>query len=224
MALDRKMIVDAALDLLDQHGLDGLSMRRLAASLGVRAPSLYWHYADKPALLDDLANALLDNVARGRSRTADFRAVLRRSAGELRQALGARRDGARVYAGALAVGDNALRLIDAMIGPLLAAGFDERNAIRASSALLYFVLGFVIEEQALARQSALEPAVIAKRLEQLGRNRFRSLAQAAPQLVETDRDDQFAYGVELIIRGLGTPPSVHDKEVDNLARALRRLG
>ena len=49
MALDRARILAAALALLTQDGLEGLTMRRLAASLGVKAASLYWHYAGKQA-------------------------------------------------------------------------------------------------------------------------------------------------------------------------------
>lgn len=223
MALDRKMIVQAALGLLDQQGIEGLTMRRLAEALGVQAPSIYWHYADKPALLDDIANALLEDVARTADKSADFRSVLRRSAGELRHALCARRDGAQVYAGTLVVGDNALRLAESMIGALLAAGFDAGTATRASFSLLYFVLGFVIEEQALGRQAGLDPASIGARLEQLGQNRFPALQQAAPHLVEPDQDARFAFGVDLFVRGLGAPPAAHDDKIDELVKAWRKL-
>jgi AcrR family transcriptional regulator len=43
-------IVDVALELLEQEGPDGLSMRRLADRLGIRAPSIYKHLPDKRAL------------------------------------------------------------------------------------------------------------------------------------------------------------------------------
>jgi len=147
MALHKDKIVGAALDLLDRHGLEGLTMRQLAGALGVQAPSLYWHYADKPALLDDLANALLDGGARTAHPPADVREALRRLAGELRDALGARRDGALVYAGASPVGDNRRRLAEAMTNPLRDAGFDPDTVRAATSALLNFALGFVIAEQ-----------------------------------------------------------------------------
>ncbi len=49
--LNRDIIVDEALALLCEIGLDGISLRRLAERLGVRAPSLYWHFPDKNALL-----------------------------------------------------------------------------------------------------------------------------------------------------------------------------
>ncbi|MGP1667261.1 MAG: TetR family transcriptional regulator, partial [Rhodanobacter sp.] len=52
------------MDLLDQAGLDNLTMRRLADALQVKAASLYWHFANKQALMDAMADALMAQVAR----------------------------------------------------------------------------------------------------------------------------------------------------------------
>ena len=52
-------IARAALGLLDRTGLDGLTMRLVAAELGVRAPTLYWHVKNKQELLDAIANLLV---------------------------------------------------------------------------------------------------------------------------------------------------------------------
>ena len=60
--LNRDAVVEAALPLVDEVGIDGLSMRALADRLGVKAASLYWHLRDKEQLLELLAEALLDRV------------------------------------------------------------------------------------------------------------------------------------------------------------------
>ncbi|PZR83336.1 MAG: hypothetical protein DLM65_02155 [Candidatus Aeolococcus gillhamiae] len=60
--LNRDAVVEAALPLVDELGIDGLSMRALADRLGVKAASLYWHLRDKEQLLELLAEALLDRV------------------------------------------------------------------------------------------------------------------------------------------------------------------
>ena len=57
--LTKAKIVAAAMALLNDEGLDGVSLRKLAGRLGVRAPSLYWHFPDKDALLA----AVLENEA-----------------------------------------------------------------------------------------------------------------------------------------------------------------
>jgi len=53
-------IVDAALALLNEEGLDGVSLRRIAQRLGIKAPSLYWHFRDKSALLAAIIEKIFD--------------------------------------------------------------------------------------------------------------------------------------------------------------------
>ncbi|MDQ3404422.1 MAG: TetR family transcriptional regulator, partial [Actinomycetota bacterium] len=60
--LSRDRIRDHALTIVDENGLEGLSMRRLAADLGVRAPSLYSHYRTKDELLQDIADDIMSTV------------------------------------------------------------------------------------------------------------------------------------------------------------------
>ena len=60
--LNRDAVIQAALGLLDEVGVDGLSMRALADRLGVKAASLYWHLRDKDQLLELVAEAVLDRV------------------------------------------------------------------------------------------------------------------------------------------------------------------
>src|ERR1700749_541156 len=62
MPVNREQIVTVALDLLDEQGLAGLTLRELAARLGIRAPTLYWHVRDKRELLDLLAAAIMDEA------------------------------------------------------------------------------------------------------------------------------------------------------------------
>ena len=60
--LSREAVTRAALELLDAVGVDGLSMRAVAESLGVKAASLYWHLRDKEQLMELVAGAVLDRV------------------------------------------------------------------------------------------------------------------------------------------------------------------
>jgi TetR/AcrR family transcriptional regulator, tetracycline repressor protein len=69
--LTKARIVAAAIALLNDEGLDGVSLRKLAGRLGVRAPSLYWHFPDKDALLaavlEKIFNSCLDSVPASRN-------------------------------------------------------------------------------------------------------------------------------------------------------------
>ena len=66
--LTRERLVEAALQLINEEGLDGLSMRALADRLDVKAASLYWHVRDRRELLELLAESILESVARPRRR------------------------------------------------------------------------------------------------------------------------------------------------------------
>ena len=58
MALDRTKMIAAALELLDEEGLEGLTLRRLATKLKVQAPAIYWHFKNKQELLDEMASSV----------------------------------------------------------------------------------------------------------------------------------------------------------------------
>ena len=64
MPLDRQLIVRQAFAVLNEAGVDGLTLRRLAAQLDVRAPALYWHFKSKQDLLDEMATEVLRQAAK----------------------------------------------------------------------------------------------------------------------------------------------------------------
>src|ERR1700724_2128721 len=92
--MDRTLVVSAALDLLGREGLDALSMRTLADSLGIKAASLYWHVRDRRELLELVAAAILAEVAVPRG--AEWRAAALAICASLDAVLARRRDGYRV--------------------------------------------------------------------------------------------------------------------------------
>ena len=121
-ALDRGEVVRVALQLLDELGLDGLTMRRLAQRLGVTAASLYWHVRDKDELLSLLAETITAEVP-----VADpgrpWRDELWRLALEYRRVARSHRDAARVLAATPPAGPERLRRIEAQLDLLRRAGF-----------------------------------------------------------------------------------------------------
>src|SRR6266849_10671665 len=74
--LSRARLVSAALTLVQQEGLEALSMRGLADRLNVKAASLYWHVRDRGELLELLAASILETVRPARSRTDWWSSVL----------------------------------------------------------------------------------------------------------------------------------------------------
>ncbi|MFW5417758.1 TetR/AcrR family transcriptional regulator C-terminal domain-containing protein [Nocardiopsis sp. CNT-189] len=146
--MDRPTIVSAALELLEETGLDGLTTRRLAARLQVKSPALYWHFRSKQELLDEMAGAVQERQDLGPPREGEhWRDWLARRARERRRVLLSHRDGARLVAGSSA-GPEAVAAFERELAALAERGFTPLQAMRAITALGAFVSGFVLEEQA----------------------------------------------------------------------------
>ncbi|MFI8461553.1 TetR family transcriptional regulator [Kitasatospora sp. NPDC085464] len=150
MRLRREDVLAGALGLLDQDGLDGLTMRRLATSLGVGPSAQYWHYRDKQALLEAIAEEIMSGVADvdlalpAHERTAEL-------ARRLRLALLTRRDGARVLSGTYVRRPNTLRFGEAAVQALAAAGVPETETALAFFTIQDDVLGHVISHRPCGR-------------------------------------------------------------------------
>lgn len=146
MRYRRADIVGRAVDVLDQYGLPDLSMRRIAAELGLQPSALYHHFGSKQELLAAVADEILD---RGRRDVpaGDWDAEVVALSHGLRDAMLAYRDGAElvatVHAFGLGVRTPAERLAAAVAG----AGFDEDFAGAAAMTILHFVFGHVSGEQ-----------------------------------------------------------------------------
>lgn len=205
--IERDTVITTALELLDEVGIDGLTMRRLAQALEVQAPSLYWHFANKEVLLDAMADWLIADVARGPAFDEDWRLTLRATAREMRQALRSRRDGARVFAGTYVVTENTLRVAERLIGALRDAGQTSRLASWNAFGVLYYVLGFVMEEQGL--QAAPDPQPLEARREafrKLADGRFPHVLEAMAHVFDLDWDARFEAGLDMLVEG-GAPRS-----------------
>jgi TetR/AcrR family tetracycline transcriptional repressor len=100
-ALDRATIVRTALRLLDEVGIAGLSTRRLAAELGIKSASLYWHFKDKNELLNEMSGVMFMECLPEPDTTGpgfDWAEWLAEGARRIRRTALSRRDGALVMA------------------------------------------------------------------------------------------------------------------------------
>ncbi|WP_219471107.1 TetR family transcriptional regulator [Nonomuraea rhizosphaerae] len=109
MQLKRADVVTGALALLDSDGLDGLTMRKLGARLGVQAGGIYWHFKNKEALLGAMADRIVGEITETPLASGPWDAQLAEIAHRMRRALLAHRDGAQVVAGTYVVEPNTVR-------------------------------------------------------------------------------------------------------------------
>lgn len=176
MSLTRARIVDSALRILAEFGLADLSMRRIAASLGVQPGALYWHIANKQSLLAAVADGLLADLEPPAGPERDH---LRVYAGSLRTRLLAHRDGAEVVSSVLAMRLPARSPV-AELGAVLRTVWAGERADAAAALIVHFVLGHCLDCQGYAQAAALGVA----------------------ETTEEDFEARFDAGLEILLNGL----------------------
>ena len=115
MPLERETVARAALVVLDEVGLDGLTVRRIADALGVQNPALYWHFKNKQDLLDRMAEVMLADAFAELgppAPDASWSDTLSALAHLFHRALSSHRDGARVIAAANLSGSETVGVLD----------------------------------------------------------------------------------------------------------------
>jgi TetR/AcrR family tetracycline transcriptional repressor len=192
-------VLDGAMVVLEEEGLDGLTMRRVATHLGVQAGALYWHFANKSALLDAMADRVVAGVGDPLP-PGPWDEALVAFAQRLRAALLSHRDGARVMAGTYVTGPNTLMTGRTSVELLLGAGFPAPRAASATIALGHYVIGHTIEEQAQAELVA-SGAWAAKR-ESAAEQIDADDTGAIEMLFDADPAERFAFGLGTFVDGL----------------------
>ena len=145
--LNRARILDAAIELADEEGIDALTMRRLGRRLGVEAMSLYNHVSDKDDILDGMVE-LVTAEFEVPAVAAPWRAAMRSSTISAHEVLRRHPWASGVIESRARSGPNRLRLLDATIGVLTGAGFPMPVVIRTLMALDSHTYGFTLQEQA----------------------------------------------------------------------------
>ena len=203
MALNQQQVVAAALDLLDDVGLDALSLRTLATRLGVRAPTLYWHIGSKAELLDALADAIMDEALQATpvcDPVDGWAEWLLTALVQLRRAMLRHRDGARVISGArlsLRRGD----FSELAMSTLVDHGIELHDARLLVLAGERFTVGYVLEEQSATDESRPAPEI-----DEL-RRRFPVTTRAIAAYFSTERTSDDLYrDIARVILGLPPQP------------------
>jgi AcrR family transcriptional regulator len=206
VGLEREGVVRTALRLLDEVGLDGLTVRKLASELGVQAPALYWHFQNKQELLDEMATTVFADAVHefglpGEGTTWEEWAA--EYARQLRRMLLRYRDGARMFSGRYLT-DNALfASMESALRKFTEAGFSLPNAASGLLTLYCYTVGFTIEEQAVYPRPGKRSQQydLRKRAERIDRERF-PLALAVGEVAFTRFEERFEQGIQSIIGGL----------------------
>lgn len=148
MQLHKHDVVDAATAILDNFGMADLTMRRLARELTVSPGALYWHFANKQELLGAVADRILE-PALDRSVATGWREQITGQCHRLRDALLSHTDGAELVSASFAAGQSAAmtEIVARLAAAAEAAGVAGADAELGARTVVYYVLGFTVDEQ-----------------------------------------------------------------------------
>jgi len=205
MKVNREMVIRAGLKLLNEVGLERLTLRLLGRELKIQAATLYWHFKSKEELMDAMATAVLAEGAWRLVPAKDFPDWSAWAAAfgiGLRQTLLDYRDGARMVGGTRLTNTEYMKTAERIAGKVIEGGFTVRQAVVLLSTIYNYTLSFVMEEQAVfPRPEERSPQYdIARRNAKLDRKEFPILRRSGAILFD-GFDRRYKEGLDLILRG-----------------------
>jgi AcrR family transcriptional regulator len=203
--LSKQRVVIEAVRLADSEGVHGLSMRRLAGTLGAGAMSLYHYVASKDELLDAMVDGVFDEIALP-SDDAPWQTAMRRRAVSARQALGRHRWAIGLLESRTSPGPANLRHHEAVTACLRKAGFSVVMATHANWLIDSYVYGYALQAANLPFDTPEEFADATQEvyLPQLPPEEFPYLNESAAALVAAGYDpaEEFIFGLDLVLAAL----------------------
>jgi AcrR family transcriptional regulator len=196
-------VLDAAVALVDSDGLDGLSMRKLGAALGVEAMTLYHYLPNKAALLDGLVEWVLQHTATAPARTGglSWDQVLRDYAQTLRVTLLAHPGVLPLFFTRPAATPQTLKTVEHGLRVLTGAGFALPRALDMINVLSIFVVGHAMAEAGTAELTRRGDPGSAAALAQLDASDLPLVTEAARLAQGSDDETRFLFGLDALLYG-----------------------
>jgi TetR/AcrR family transcriptional regulator, tetracycline repressor protein len=205
MKVNREMVISAGLELLNEVGLEQVTLRLLAQRLNIQAATLYWHFKSKEELLDEMATQVLAEGAQRlipKKESAEWSVWASSFGTGLRKTLLVYRDGARMVSGTRLTDTVYMRTAERIAAKLVNSGFTIRQGAILLSTIYNYTLSFVMEEQAVfPKPNERSPQYnIAERKAKLDPGVFPLLRQSGSILFDKF-DRRYKEGLGLILRG-----------------------
>jgi AcrR family transcriptional regulator len=201
LPLSRDRVLAAAVDLANAHGLEALSMRRLAKVLGVEAMSLYNHVANKDDLLDGIVDIAIGEIEAPQPGD-EWKSAMRRRAISAREMLTRHPWAAGLFESRTTPSPIRGRYAEAVIGCLREAGFSVPMAVHAFNALDSYIYGFALQERSMPFGTLADiPGAVDGLVRAIPADEFPYLAETAATLVGSGYvyADEFEFGLDLIL-------------------------
>ena len=200
--LSREAIVDAAIEVLDTSGLNGLSMRRVAEALGTGPASLYWHVADKEQLIHLILDRVMGEVELPEPDPSRWEEQIRDFANRARAMFRRHRDVGLASLGRVPMGPNLIRIAEWLLGLLRGAGIPNRPATWFVDLIALVGAAQSVEDDIASKGDDPVINAMGAYLAALPAERFPNMAAVASDMVVGSPDERFEFGLDLLLRGL----------------------
>lgn len=205
-ALSRQQVLTAALDYVDEHGLEALSMHKLGAMLGVKAMSLYKHVADKDDILDGIVGLLWAEIP-AEPPPGDWREAIRQVAANLRDLVHRHPNAAPLLTSRQGLREHPLTVAHGVLRTMREGGVPERCAVALLRTVFPYGIGYALAEISMPAPPPPGPAseitLIRQVTGMLSPDVSDDLVRTALLVCgDCDLTAEFHIGVDLMIRGL----------------------
>lgn len=203
LPLSRERILRMALLLADSGGIESISMRKIAQSLGVQAMSLYNHVANKDDILGGIVDLVIGEIEVP-DLNSDWKDAMRRRSISAHDVLLRHPWAALVIMSRVNVGPASLQYIDATIGCLVNAGFSWVNADRAWNAIDSHIYGFTLQELKFPFKPEEYPEAAKNGLPLIPAKQYPYMNAMTHQIINREYDGVccFEFGLEMLLAGL----------------------
>lgn len=200
--LSKELVLGAAINLVDEGGIESLSIRKLARALGLRPMSLYHYVANK----DEILTGILDMVVREfqLAEGGEWKPAIRASAVSAHEVLLRHPWACTLMMSPLRASAARLRYMEALLGRLREAGFSAETTDHAYHALDSHIIGFTLWHTGYSTAIRAAP--------DLSANAFEELLKGLPYLTEHAQQHErkrrpgeatdYEFGLDLILNGL----------------------
>lgn len=201
--LNRDVILEGAIALIEHDGPDSLSMRRLGSKLGVEGMAIYHHFKGREELLVAIGDRLLEPL-RELELGHDWREACRRFAISLRDIAAARPATFQLLGLQPLDTRAALKSVERLLGVLVGAGFTAPQALATYRATVSYARGYALAEATGFTVDAALP-VGRDRLAALPVEEFPILSGQTSELARLDADSAFKHGLDALVLGFAGP-------------------
>jgi AcrR family transcriptional regulator len=204
--LSREAVLEASLRVLRARGIDGVTMRAVAAELETGAASLYVYFPNRTALLDAMFDAVAGELdLGGPPDPARWREQLTTLLTRILEVMDAHPGIARVPLANPPTGPNSARVAEHVLALLRAGGVHDRSAAWFLDVVFLFVNATAYETTIFMERGDQQedlPAALEREFARLDPAEFPNFARLQPFITQGSREERFAFGLQLMIEGL----------------------